>query len=107
MTKLFISAALAALLGLAACQSTTQTLDKEQIAATKVALNRGRSEMSCPSVTATILSRNLIQLAAGGPNYEDVQRAQYTIGVSGCDKKQTYVAICHVGSASCVSVEGR
>jgi len=106
MTKLFISAAFVAFLGLAACQSTTQTLNQEQVAATKVALDRGKFELSCPTATATILSRNLIQPVVNGPIVQGVQRAEYTIGVSGCDKKQTYIAICQVGSVSCVSAEG-
>lgn len=99
--------ALVAMVGLAGCQSQTQILDQELVAAQQVALNRGKFEMSCPAATATVLSRNLIQPVLNGPLVSGPQRAEYTIGVSGCGQKHTYIAVCQVGSTSCVSAESR
>lgn len=36
-----------------------------------------------------------------------VQRAEYTIGISGCGHKAIYTFICQVGSASCIAAAGR
>jgi len=30
-----------------------------------------------------------------------IQRAEYTIGVKGCDKRETYVVICPEGGEGC------
>jgi hypothetical protein len=107
MTKLTIPLALAAALGVAGCQSDTQTLDQESDAAVQTALNRGKFELSCPDATAVVLSRNLLHPAVETPRFGGVERAEYTIGVSGCDRKATYISICQVGSVSCISGEGR
>jgi len=107
MKKLAVCGALVGALGLASCESTTQVLNQEQVAAIQVAVNRGQFEMSCPSATGVVLSRNLIQPVLNGPLVSGPQRAEYAIGVSGCGKKGTYIALCQVGSTSCVSGESR
>ncbi len=107
MKTLAICAALVGTVGLAACESTTQVLNQEQVAAVQVAVNRGQFELSCPAANGVVLSRNLIQPVLNGPLVSGPQRAEYTIGVSGCGKKATYIAICQVGSTSCVSGESR
>jgi hypothetical protein len=105
--KIYQTLGIVAVFGLAGCQSQTQVLDNESAAAQQVALNRGKFELSCPNATATVLSRNLLQPAVDAPRFAGVERAEYTIGVAGCGKKQTYISVCQVGSVSCVSVEGR
>jgi hypothetical protein len=101
------TAALAVIIALAACQSPTQTLDAEANAATQAALARGQFDLSCPAATATVLSRNLINPVLNGPMMNGVQRAEYTIGVSGCGQKKVYISVCQIGSVSCITATGR
>jgi hypothetical protein len=107
MINLSIPVVLAAMLGLVGCQTDTQTLDNESNAAIQTALSRAKFELSCPGAQGSVLSRNLIHPAINGPMYQGVERAEYTIGVSGCGQKATYIALCQVGSVSCVTGEGR
>jgi hypothetical protein len=107
MTGKRLALAATAVLALAGCQTPNQTLDAESTAATQSALTRGRFEMSCPTAEATVLSRNLINPVLNGPMMNGVQRAEYTIGISGCGQKATYIAVCQIGSVSCITAAGR
>jgi hypothetical protein len=42
--------------------------------------------MNCPEATGTVLSREFIQ-APGGMVVRGVDRAQYTIGITGCGQR--------------------
>ena len=97
---------------LAGCQSANQTLDQEQAAAMQVAVNRGQFELNCPAATGSVLSRNLLNpmINATGPmggGISGEQRAEYQIGVSGCGQREVVIAVCQIGSVSCVAVEPR
>jgi len=92
-----------AAIGLAGCQTQSQVLDNEQGMATQVALNRGRFELGCPTAQATLLSRNMLQPVL----WNGIERAEYTVGVAGCGKRLTYVAVCQIGSPSCLAVASR
>ncbi len=92
---------------LAACQNANQVLDQQQAQATQAALSRGQFEMNCPTATADLLSRNLINPVLNGPVYAGVQRTEYTIGVSGCGQREVYIALCQVGAVSCVAAKSR
>lgn len=74
-----------------ACQTTPQFLDQNQGAALAVAQSRARFELNCPDVQASVLSRKIIDPApfAGG-----MWRAEYTIGVRGCNRQIVYMTIC-------------
>jgi len=69
--------------------------------AIETALNRARFEMNCPAATANVLSREVTQPAVMGPGYMGIQRAEYTIGVAGCDKRSTVVVVCPEGGEGC------
>lgn len=92
---------LLALLSLAGCASEQQFLDGSQAAATQTALSRGRFEMNCQEVTPTLLSKEVVQPALQGPWVGGIQRAEYTIGVSGCGKRTTFIVICPEGGDGC------
>ena len=92
---------------LAACQTQQQFLDQNQAEALQVATNRGRFEMGCPAVEPTLLSREMTQPAIEGPYVAGIERGEYTIGVSGCDQRKTYVVICPEGGDGCFAAEGR
>jgi hypothetical protein len=92
---------LALILALAGCQSTDQLLAGGDAAAIRTAEARARSEMSCPAATGSVLSsRNVIT--------EDmrraIDRAEYTVGVSGCGQRAVYVVACPLGDPNCVAI---
>jgi len=90
----------------AACATQTQMLDNKQDMATQTALTRGKFEMNCPDATAQILSREVTQPAINSPWIAGVQRAEYTVGVEGCGKRQTYLVLCPQGGESCFAGDG-
>ena len=89
--------ATAGLLSLAGCQSAGQILASEEGVATQTAVRRGQFELGCPEAAGTILSSNLLQPVLWGGE----ERAEYTVGVSGCGKRAVYVVICPLGSSGC------
>ena len=88
---------------LSGCQSQQQMVDEMQADATQVAKQRGRFELNCPTATAQVLSKEMIQSEIVNPRWAPPQRAQYTVGVAGCDKRATYLVVCAEGGTGCVS----
>jgi hypothetical protein len=74
-----------------ACQTTPQYLDANQGAALAAAQSRARFELNCQDVSASVLSRKIIDPApfAGG-----MWRAEYTIGLRGCNRQIVYITVC-------------
>ena len=105
MLKLFAATALLA--GLAGCQSTQQIMDSRQPAAIDEAVNRGRFEMNCPSATGSVLSETMLEPALQCFRCNGVQRAEYTIGVTGCGQRATYMVICPMDSSGCWTAGAR
>ena len=64
-------------------------------------MSRGQFEMNCSAVTPSVLSREVVEPAIGGPRVYGIDRAEYTIGVSGCDDRKTFVVICREGWDDC------
>lgn len=93
----------ALLLVLAGCASDQQMLGNDQDNALQVAVRRGQFEMSCPNATGTVLSSNILQPVL----WNGLERAEYTVGVAGCGQKATYIAVCQIGSSSCLAVSAR
>jgi len=85
------------------CQSQQQMVDEMQADATQVAKQRGKFELNCPTATAEVLSKEMIQSEVVNPRWAPPQRAQYTVGVSGCDKRATYLVVCAEGGTGCVA----
>ena len=90
-----------AALAAAGCQSTAQFLESMQTTAMQTAVRRGQFEMNCPSATGTLISREVIQPALQGPYVGGILRAEYTIGVSGCGQRMTFVVVCPEGGTGC------
>jgi hypothetical protein len=88
---------------LAGCATQQQILDQGQPKAVETALARARFDLNCPTATGTVLSREMIQPAVpiGQP------RAEYTVGVSGCDKRTSVTVICPQGGDNCFAAGGR
>jgi hypothetical protein len=85
----------------AGCATQSQFLDGKQAVAMQTAVSRGQFEMNCPNAKGTVLSRDVVQPAFQGPVVGGIQRAEYTIGVAGCDKRTTFVVICPDGGDGC------
>ena len=79
--------------------------------AVQTALNRARFDMNCSSVTGQVLSSNVNELSwvqgpLGGTAY-GVQRLVYTVGVTGCGRRRTYIVICPERRPGCFAARGR
>ena len=85
------------------CQSQQQMVDEMQADATQVAKQRGRFELNCPTATASVLSKEMIQSEIVNPRWAPPQRAEYTVGVSGCNKRATYLVVCAEGGTACIA----
>jgi len=78
------------------CQSQQQMVDE-------MAKQRGRFELNCPTATASVLSKEMIQSEIVNPRWAPPQRAEYTVGVSGCNKRATYLVVCAEGGTGCIA----
>ncbi len=96
----------AAVLGVAACQSDQQMLDASQSMALESAVNRARFDMSCPAATGTVISRQVIEPVVR-TRFGGITRYEYTIGVEGCDKRTSSVVICPEGGGGCFAAQER
>src|SRR5207248_9434779 len=89
----FVFVALIGVLATVGCQTQQQLVQSNQAIAIQTALSRAKFDMNCPSATGTVLSTNVSQPAVQGrfASAYGVQRFEYTIGVTGCGKRRTYV----------------
>ena len=92
---------LAAITALTGCVSQTQFLDNKQGPAIQTATGKAQFELNCQETQATVISREVVQPALQGPFMNGIQRAEFTIGVRGCDKKAMFVVICPDGGEGC------
>lgn len=82
---------------ISACATEAEFLAQNSPSALKTALSRGRFELNCPQATGTVLSQKVTYInglgmgMGGGGGYE---WTEYTIGISGCDKKLVYMVAC-------------
>jgi hypothetical protein len=85
------------------CATQQQFLDSNQNMAIQTVLGRAQFEMNCQELTPVIISREVVQPALQGPWVQGIQRAEYTVGMSGCGKRATFVVICPEGGNGCFS----
>ena len=91
----------------AGCQSQAQLVDSMQPDAIHVAQRRGAFELNCPAATAEVLSKEMIQSPVMNPRFAPPQRAEYTVGASGCGQRATYMVVCADGGTGCVAAGSR
>jgi hypothetical protein len=101
MSRSTIAVALLTLLAGFGCATQAQFLDSKQPMAIQTAVSRARFEMNCPEATGTVLSREVTQPPVEGPRMVGIQRAEFTIGVSGCGQRTTRVVVCPDGGEGC------
>jgi hypothetical protein len=97
---------IAALLAASGCNTVPLTTTKQPLAL-DFALKRARFEMNCPAATASVLSSETIQPpnVGMGVRFQGIERAQFTIGVTGCGNRMTMVVICADQSDGCFAAE--
>ena len=90
---------------LVGCASEASFLDTKQATAVETALARGKFDMNCPAATGSVLSRQFIQAPTSGPRMASVgvDRAEYTVGVHGCNQRGTYMVVCTQGTEGCIA----
>jgi hypothetical protein len=88
---------------LVGCQSQRQILVNDEEKAIDTAVRRGQFELNCPEANGEVLSSNMLQPAL----WRGEERAEYTVGVSGCGKRSVYVVICPLGSPNCFAGAAR
>jgi hypothetical protein len=87
----------------AGCASGPPFIDRMQPEAMAKAERRAQFDLDCPGAAGQVLNREAIEpLFFGGP-----QRAQYTIGVTGCGKRATILVLCADNNDQCVEGESR
>jgi hypothetical protein len=90
----------AALLVVAGCASQSGFIKDKQDAAVTSALARGRFDLNCPAATGTVLSSSYLPPEETGPA-AGLKRAQFAVGVAGCDKRATYTVLCPDKTDTC------
>ena len=109
MKKKYISLLVLAVLA-AGRQTQEQMVQGQQGMAVQTALNRARFDMNCSSATGQVLSTNVSQPAIQGTfrSAYGVQRFEYTVGVTGCGQRRTYIVVCpQGGGGGCFAAPGR
>jgi len=101
MSKLYAFFAIVATLVATGCATESQLLANNEGTAIQTGLTRGRFDLNCPTATGTVLSRDYIEPVVEGPYAMGVTRMEYTIGVSGCNQRASYVVICQEGTNTC------
>jgi hypothetical protein len=101
MSRPLIPSTLLVAVAVAACASQSQFLAKNQPAAIQVAVSRGQFDLNCPAATGSLISQEVVQPALQGPYVGGIQRAEYTVGVSGCGERKIYIVICPEGGDGC------
>jgi hypothetical protein len=92
---------------IAGCASGPPFIDQVQPEAMSMATRRGQFEMNCPAATAELLSRETLQPLVQTWRFQGPMRAEYTVGVSGCGQRTTYVVICPENGSSCFPAGSR
>jgi hypothetical protein len=95
-----------ALAAVSGCNTTPLTTQLQPMAV-QYALQRARFSMNCPSATAQVLSSNNMQPVLNGPMMMGTERAQYTIGVTGCGSRTEMVVICAQDNSGCFAAQGQ
>jgi hypothetical protein len=81
-----MSRGVVALATLAGCASGPPFIDQAQPEAMAIAQHRAAFEFNCPNVTPQVLSRQTLQPISFRFG---IERAEYTVGVTGCGKRAT------------------
>ena len=97
-----------ACIAVSGCQSTQDWMKSMEPKAIEAAEKRGRFELNCPAAMAQVLNEQDVQPEIRAVRFQAPDRAVFTIGVSGCNKRATYVVVCpNDGSGNCFAADGQ
>jgi len=100
-------ATIAACAVLGGCATQQQIVDELQPDAIHTAQRRGAFELNCKDAKAEVLSKEMIQSPVVNPRFAPPERAEYTVGVSGCGQRATYLVVCADGGTGCYAAGAR
>lgn len=105
MSRRLATLGLGAIVLLAGCASGPPFIDQAQPEAMTIAQRRAAFEFNCQAVNTQLLSRETLQPISFRFG---IERAEYTIGATGCGKRATYVVICpDQPGSTCFAAAGR
>jgi len=64
---------------------------------------RSKHELGCPAATTDVISKHAIEEPQTNGWYQFPKRAEYTIAVSGCGKRTTYLVACNKFKSACTA----
>jgi hypothetical protein len=80
-----------------------QLADELQPGAVRVAQERGSKELECPAAAVKVNRKETVEEGQTTGWYEAPYRALYTVTVSGCGKKTTYLVACNKKENRCAA----
>jgi len=95
---------LVAALFILACQTNLQFLTTRRTRAVDTALTEAYFEMDCPGEKG-LLCPEVVRSALQGSAVAGIERAEFTIGVTGCGQRRTYMVACPEGDESCFALD--
>ncbi len=107
MKKSFALLAIIAAVAVTGCATQQQFLASMQPTAMQTAASKGQFELNCPAAQPVLISQEVVQPALQGPFMNGIQRAEFTVGVEGCGRRQTYIIICPQNGSGCFAATGR
>jgi hypothetical protein len=89
------------------CASGPPYIQTAEPGAISAAQRRAQFDMDCPKVLAEVLTRETVQSPLEYTRFAPPQRAEYTVGATGCGQRKVYLVVCTDGAGGCVAVSGR
>jgi hypothetical protein len=86
---------------LSGCASQTSRVDEMQPYAIKTGQQRGASELECPAATAQVVTKKEVEAAQTTGWYEYPHRSEFTVDVTGCGKRKSYLVGCDWRQKGC------
>jgi hypothetical protein len=83
--------------------SERQRAIRMALAPSRVTVGAEANRAHFPTATAQIMSNEMIQSEIVDPRWAPSQCAEYTVGVSGCEKRATYLVVCAESGTGCVA----
>jgi len=86
---------------LTGCASQTSRVDEMQPYAIKAAQQRGSSELDCSATTGNVITKKESEASQTTGWYEYPHRSEFTIDVTGCGKRKSYLVGCDWRQKGC------
>ena len=104
LRKISVAGLIVALSALA-CQTQAQYLASKQTRALETAVTRARFETNCSAAVGEVLSSEVVKPALQRPAVAGIQRAEFTIDVTACGQRNTYVVACPERGEGCFALD--